>query len=193
MRASVKMVRRSTKTVVSNKPRYSVSRKGMGGRPTKYKPEMCELVIDLMSKGYTYHMILLQLYEKYGISDHAIMTRWREKYPEFKKAFDDGERISRGWWEKKGYLNITMGKDLKFNTGPWAMIMVNKFGYRNTHAQINETITSKVEHSGKVDTVQIDFSKVSDEIVDKLMDRISQARTAEGKPIAAESIRNSLH
>jgi|GEM_PF-4142707 len=41
--------------------------------------------------------------------------------------------------------------------------------------------------------VIIDVSGLTDEMLEKLLSKISQARTAEGKPIAAEPLRDTLH
>lgn len=172
--------------------RYSVSRKGMGGRPTKYDPSMCDEVVEWMADGYTRHMVLRELCLKYGLKSYPAFLEYERKYPEFNYALKIGEELSRGWWEKQGKQNLTMSNMEKFNTGPYALMMVNKFGYRSARVEAREEIKTETVQSGRVEHV-LKLEGVSDEVLKQLITVLSGARTAEGKPIAAEPIRDTLH
>jgi hypothetical protein len=172
--------------------RYSVSRKGMGGRPTKYDPAMCELVTECMADGYTRHMVLREIYLRFGMKSYSSLLDYEKDYPEFRLALKEGEELSRGWWERKGHENLTMSNMEKFNTGPYALMMVNKFGYRSARVEAREEIKTETVQSGRVEHV-LKLEGVSDEVLKQLITVLSGARTAEGKPIAAEPIRDTLH
>ena len=96
------------------------------GRPTKYKPEYCQMLIDHMAKGKSY--------ETFGYSvgvDRATVYNW-EKHPEFldakKKAFD----ASYAFWEEAGLAGMFMGgKDNPFNSTVWIFNMKNRFNWKD--------------------------------------------------------------
>lgn len=124
---------------MENKP------KGPGGRPTKYKPEMCEKVVALMQEGASKAEVAAVL----DIS-HETLNEWTKNNPEFSDAIKKGVRLSEAWWEKMARENlITMPKGPQFNATLWYMNMKNRFGWRDKQ---------EIEHSGEVTnkTVLID-------------------------------------
>ena len=182
--------------VVPKKLHYSVSRKGMGGQPTKYDPVFCGMVVDYMSQGMSRYEVALNMYrnEEFQGVTYQTLLNWEKKYSEFFYALKTGEELSRGWWEQKARLALNLGFGEKFATGPWLINMINRFGWRSANAMVKEEQTSKIEHISKTEhTVNINVSGLPDVTIDKLMVAISQARTPEGKPIAAEPSRNTLH
>lgn len=112
------------------------------GRPTKYKPEYCEQVVDFMSKGYSLEAFA-------GSIGHHKQTvyEWRDAHPDFgdsiKRAFD----VCRVYWEKLAldcvYLN---GENEKFNATVWLFNMKNRFGWRDQQS---------IEHTGKLSLEQL--------------------------------------
>lgn len=67
------------------------------GRPTDYKPEFCERVIDLMSEGASKAEVASELCRSY-----QTFLNWQAAHPEFLEAVKEGERLSQGWWERLG-------------------------------------------------------------------------------------------
>ncbi len=98
------------------------------GRPTKYKPEYCEKVIELLKQGYSLCEIALEL-------DIAVDTlhEWRKRYKEFSDAINTGRGFSEGWWTSNGRLNLHNKET--FNTTLWYMNMKNRFGWRDKSEQ----------------------------------------------------------
>lgn len=64
-----------------------------GGRPSDYKPEYCEQIVEYMSQGK--HVI--QFAAKVGTSK-ATVYRWADEHPEFRDALNDAQAASAAWW-----------------------------------------------------------------------------------------------
>ena len=94
-----------------------------GGRPTKYKPEMCQQAIDFMSKGFSKAETSAEL----GISRETL-NQWEKSNDEFSDAIKEGERQSALWWAKMGMAGMT-GKVPGFNATIWIFNMKNRHGW----------------------------------------------------------------
>jgi Helix-turn-helix domain of resolvase len=91
------------------------------GRPTKYKPEFCDRVIELARDGASKAEIALDMNIAYSTFDV-----WQNDIPEFSEAVKAAERISQGWWEKKGRISTFGGVD-GFNATSYIFNMKNRF------------------------------------------------------------------
>jgi transposase len=125
-----------------------------GGRPTIYKQEFCDLLIDHMEKGYSYESFAGLL----GVSKQTIYD-WEKANPEFLDSKKRATEKSRLFWEKVGIENIvnieTMEKDesgsftavkKSLNSAAWIFNMKNRFkdDWKDKH---------ETELSGNVGTV----------------------------------------
>lgn len=70
--------------------------KGPGGRPTKYDPSYCDIVIEWMEQGYSATAVAGKL----RIS-RSTFYKWAEANPEFSDALNIGRACSQAWWEDK--------------------------------------------------------------------------------------------
>lgn len=91
------------------------------GRPTKYKPEMCERVIDMGKEGASKAEMALELDIAYSNFDV-----WQNEIPEFREAVKEAERLSQGWWEREG-RKATFGGIEGFNATSFIFNMKNRF------------------------------------------------------------------
>ena len=107
-------------------------------RPSKYKKEYCQMIIDYMSEGFS----LAAFAGKIEVNQDT-MHEWAKKHPEFSEA----KRIAIGkslqWWEKQGVdglWDITIlydkeGKKVKatkkLNATVWIFNMKNRHGWRD--------------------------------------------------------------
>lgn len=56
-------------------------KKHAGGRPSKFKPEYCQMLIEHMSQGYSYESFAAKVDDC-----RATLYNWEEKHPEFLDA-----------------------------------------------------------------------------------------------------------
>ena len=102
------------------------------GRPTKYKAEYCQMLVDHMETGLSFESFA-------GTIDVCRETLyiWEKEYPDFFNAKKRGFAKCQLWWEKKGAEGLWGSKEGTFNTGVWVFSMKNRFKW-----------TDKVEVSG---------------------------------------------
>lgn len=108
-------------------------------RPTKYKPEMCKVVIDLMQEGASQQEVLAVL----DISNDTFY-RWKKENEEFSETIKRGIQLSQGWWERQGRVSL---KDREFNYTGWYMNMKNRFKWADKQEVKNEGITTVIVKS----------------------------------------------
>lgn len=107
-----------------------------GGRPTKYREEYCQKLIDHMAGGFSY--------ESFGaVIDCAEQTyrNWEEKHPEFLEAKKVAFDKSRLFWEKIG-MDLAQGKLPGGNSTAWIFNMKNRFTWKDRvdHTTKDESI-----------------------------------------------------
>ena len=108
------------------------------GRPTKYKPEMCKTVLELMKEGASQDEVIGNL----DISKDTYY-RWKEENKEFSDSIKRGVRLSQAWWEKQGRISL---RDRDFNYTGWYMNMKNRFNWSDKKEFNNEgSITVMVD------------------------------------------------
>lgn len=84
-----------------------------GGRPSKYKPEYCELVLADMAQGFS-----LTAFAGLIGTNRQTLLNWQEAHPEFLDAVTRGKALQLRAWEMDA-RNIARG-----NGGPGASTMV---------------------------------------------------------------------
>ena len=108
------------------------------GRPTKYKPQMCETILELMKEGASLDEVRGEL----DISKDTLY-RWKEDYEDFSDSIKRGVRMSQAWWEKQGRISL---RDRDFNYTGWYMNMKNRFKWSDKKEFNNEgSITVMVD------------------------------------------------
>ena len=141
------------------------------GRPTKYKPEMCKIVVDMMREGAA----LCEVCAEIGIIPDT-MDRWRKeaRKKEFSDAVKKGIALSESWWTKKGRVNL---ENNKFSYTGWYMNMKNRFGWRDQkQIEVNANIT------GKVGVIALPMEREVVEIAGEEQTTNSLVASAEAKP-----------
>lgn len=119
------------------------------GRPTSYKPEMCDRVIELMRQGASMNEVAADI----GI-DRDTIKDWKNsespRYNEdFSAAIKKGVELSEAWWEKHGRTELHSNT---FNPTLWYMNMRNRFGWADKQEikqDISGNITVNVNIAGK--------------------------------------------
>lgn len=92
------------------------------GRPTLYRPEYCEKVVELGRKDLSRVQIAAEL----DICKATIQV-WEKEYPEFLAAMTRAMTFSQAWWEKKGQECLIMPAGATFQGSVWSRSMAARF------------------------------------------------------------------
>ena len=126
------------------------------GRPTLYRPEYCEKVIELGREGKS----LVQMAAHFDVSRPTI-SEWASEHPEFSKALDRAKVHAQNWWENQA------------QTGMHAKVFNSKIWEVSVRARFREDYTERKEVSGPNGgpmqvTHALDVSGLDDDQLDAL-------------------------
>lgn len=136
----------------------------MAGRPSKYKPAYCDLVIEHMADGAS----LTSFAAEIGVARSSI-NEWMEQHDEFSEAVKVGKAKCSSWWEKVGRKNAVEG-------GGNATLVI--FGLKNMSPD-DWREKQEVEHSGKIETAENDPRQLSRAILAVLSEAAIEPETPE--------------
>lgn len=110
------------------------------GRPSDYKPEYCDDIVEFMSKGRS----IAQWLTKHKIH-HNTMKRWASRFPSFRQAKDRAIQANMAYWESIGE-RATVGQIPRFQQATYRFMMKNRFPhvYKDIH-HTEQTTTVKFE------------------------------------------------
>jgi len=91
----------------------------MAGRPTDYRPEYCDTVIELGKLGKS----VVQMACALDVAKSTLYL-WAETIPEFSDAFTRARQWAQDWWETQGQCGLTADK---FNASLWSRSMAARF------------------------------------------------------------------
>ena len=94
------------------------------GRPSKYDPKFCDILIDVMKDGGHVAMICCTL----GIVKETFYN-WIKDHEEFKKAYEIAKMYNEAYYEELGRRLATGSAPKGANATAYAIIMNNKFGW----------------------------------------------------------------
>ena len=130
---------------MKSKKEVKKDRKGIGGRPSKYRESMLPKIIELMKVGGSKTEVCALL----EIDDNTLYDWCSKDSPRFKKEFSEtikrGVELSKAWWLKMGRTNLS---DPKFSYTGWYMNMKNRFKWADK--QENKTELSLEKSFGKL-------------------------------------------
>jgi hypothetical protein len=89
------------------------------GRPSKYDPSYCELVLELGATGKSRAQIAASI----GV-DRDTLKEWVKVHPEFSAALKAAKDLELAWWENAGQVNMTRQG---FNSVAYIFQMKNRF------------------------------------------------------------------
>lgn len=90
-----------------------------GGRPSKYDPALCDIVIEWGKQGKSKAWICAEL----EVVDQTLRN-WGEAHPEFLEAMEIALKKSQQWWEDKGQTGM-VGKSIDGSI--WSRSMAARF------------------------------------------------------------------
>lgn len=140
------------------------------GRPPKYRPEFCELVVRLGDRGKSRAQIARYL----GVSRQTLHN-WEAKHPDFVDAMAWAKDCELAYWEELGHNNMLTDKyDKQLNAPIYNRQMANRF--RADHGD-------RVEYSGRIETQET--GETSDTAARKILYALAVAMNAGGAPSPA--------
>ena len=89
------------------------------GRPTDYRPEYCQQIIEHCSEGNSFTSFC----HKIGIAPKTLYA-WRDAHPDFGNALLRARAAGCTWWENQVKLGLA---DRNFNTRAAEFMMSNQF------------------------------------------------------------------
>lgn len=94
------------------------------GQPTKYSPEMCETIIEIMKDGGS----IVECCAEIDISRQTFYNWTDKEHDSFQQQFFDtamrGLVLCQSWWEKKGRGGL---ENREFNANLFKFLVSNKF------------------------------------------------------------------
>ena len=103
-----------------------------GGRPSDYRQEFCEAIIEMGKLGFSQAQMASQI----NVAKSTI-TEWAQKIPEFSNALARARTHSQRWWEEQAQLGL---KDRDFNAGIWDKSVKSRFREDYTDRTISEIV-----------------------------------------------------
>ena len=131
------------------------------GRPTLYRPEYCETVIELGREGKS----LVQIASHFDVSRPTILE-WAAQHSEFSTALERAKVHAQNWWENQAQTGM---REKGFNSKVWEV---------SVRARFREDYTERKEVSGPNGgpmqvTHALDVSGLDDDQLDALESALS--------------------
>lgn len=94
------------------------------GRPTDYKPEYCDMIIDHMSTGKSLTSFAA------SIDTHrAVVYDWAKANKPFHDAMKKAQAKCQAYWESQGQAGVwNKDGEAKINPAIWIFTMKSRFG-----------------------------------------------------------------
>ena len=93
------------------------------GRPTDYRPEHCDAVIEYGKLGKSLAWMSAEL----GVA-RSTLQLWEKEIPEFSVAMTQARAYSQAWWEDAGQNNMLLAPGVgTFNGSVWSRSMAARF------------------------------------------------------------------
>jgi transposase-like protein len=139
------------------------------GRPTVYRPEFCQRVIELGEQGKS----ITQMAARLGV-DKATVVRWRADHEDFCNALARALTLSQDWWEEQGQRGVN---DKNFNATLYNKIVASRF--REDYSERQE-ITGANGGAIKIEAKRIDVENMEEEQMEALENALSRLRVVNG-------------
>lgn len=103
-------------------------------RPPEYRSEYCQLLVDHMTKGFSYESFAATIR-----TSRASLYNWEKQYPEFLDAKKEAFEQCQYWWEKQGINGLHSDQDSpKINPAMWIFNMKSRFRWKDEDPKVNE-------------------------------------------------------
>lgn len=145
------MARKTKKTRDQQSPRM--------GRPSLYKPEYCEQLIQHMEwDGKSFESFAAAI--NVGIRTLYV---WEKEYPEFLQAKEIGMAKAQAYWEEIGATNVHSPSN-SWSPTPWMFIMRCRFKYRDGYDPMKRKLVDGDDSPPAAETDAEQIEKLAEEI-----------------------------
>jgi hypothetical protein len=110
------------------------------GRPSSYKAEYCQELIQHMRGGLSFESFA----GKIG-KNRETLYEWASVHEDFSDAKKEAESLCQVWWENAGIAGMLGLKQTKdgvplgsFNAAVWIFNMKNRFNWRDKHEHVGK-------------------------------------------------------
>jgi transposase len=123
------------------------------GRPSKYKPEFCERVLEMAAEGCSW----AEYAAEFGI-DRTTLYDWAASHEEFSTALTRAKALEQAWWEREARLGV---RSKEFNANLWGKSVAARFRDDYTERKVTEVTGAdggaiKTETVARIDTKALD-------------------------------------
>jgi len=124
------------------------------GRPTKYRDEYCDLLVEHMRKGFSYESFAAKIQVH-----RSVLYDWEKVSPEWLEAKRIAIDVNLLFWEQQGIdglYNSTEYEDGKIvsskslNATVWIFNMKNRHGWRDKQPEENDQININLSLADKM-------------------------------------------
>lgn len=137
------------------------------GRPSKYRPEYCDEIIELGKDGKS----IAQMAAHFDV-DKASVFRWAEEHEDFRTALARAKAHSQKWWEDQAQKNLS---DRNFNAQLWLKSVASRF--RDDYTERTQTELSGPNGAPvRVESKTVDSKALSQEQRDALREILLAAK-----------------
>lgn len=137
------------------------------GRPSKYRPEYCDEIIELGKDGKS----IAQMAAHFDV-DKASVYDWAANHEEFSTALARAKAHSQKWWEDQAQKNLS---DRNFNAQLWLKSVASRF--RDDYTERTQTELSGPNGAPvRVESKTVDSKALSQEQRDALREILLAAK-----------------
>ncbi len=139
------------------------------GRPSKYKPEYCDIVLALGKEGYS----VAEIAAHFEV-DKASLYRWQQEDENFALSMARAKSFEQAWFEREARSNM---KNRDFNANLWYRSAASRF--RDDYTERKETqLTGANGGAVQVETKAVDTDALSADQRNALRELILAAKSA---------------
>lgn len=113
------------------------------GRPTDYRPEYCNEIIELGRSGKS----MAEMAQAFNVT-RTSLYEWASVHPEFSTALTHAREFAQCWWEAQAQQNL---ENRNFNSKLWEVTVRSRFkdDYTDTKKHIGDKENPvQVNHTG---------------------------------------------
>jgi len=140
------------------------------GRPSKYKPEFCERVIELAKDGCGWADYAAEFEV-----DRASLFRWADEHEEFRTALSRAKVLEQQWWERAGRQGMMAER---FNALVWKTSVQARF--RDDYTERTQTeVSGRGGGPVKIEAKTVSTKNLTAEQREALRQMLTAARDSE--------------